>query len=337
MKNATIDDVAARAGVSIKTVSRVLNREPKVRESTRERVQEAMAHLNYRPNSPGRMLAGRKTYLLGLVYNENSSYINRIQNGVLNTCRGEHYDLLIHPCKYSEPTLLAEVRELATAPRVDGLLLTPPISDLQEVRELVDELGTPNVAISRGTVEHADWAVTTNDREVCAEMVRHLVRLGHRQIAFVQSHPAHIAMTNRSQGFLDGMHTAGLEEHPDFIVGGDNNFESGIDCGVKLLRGERRPTAVFCANDHMAAGVMKVAHESGLSIPGDVSIAGFDDVPLAHQIWPQLTTVRQPLQEMAELASALLIERLRGNEIEDMVRTVPAEIVVRHSTGPAPG
>lgn len=334
-KRATIDDVASYAGVSIKTVSRVLNREPKVRDSTRERVEAAMAHLKYRPNSPGRMLASRNTYLLGLIYNDNSSYITRIQNGVLNTCRGEHYDLLIHPCRYDDPALLDEVRELVTAPRVDGLLLTPPIADIPAVGQLMDELRVPNVIISRVS-DDGEWTVGTNDRAISASMVRHLVRLGHQHIGFVQGHEAHLAMANRYRGFEDGMKKADLEIDPSLIVRGDNQFDSGVDCGVRLLRRAQRPTAVFCANDHMAAGVMKVAHDMGLSIPGDLSVAGFDDDPLASQIWPQLTTVRQPLREIAGAAARLLIQRLRGEKVDDIDRTVNAEIVVRDSTGPAP-
>ena len=336
LKKATINDVAEHAGVSIKTVSRVLNREPKVRESTRTRVEQAMKTLNYRPNSPGRMLAGRRTYLLGMVYNANSSYVTSIQNGILKICRGEHYDLLIHPCRYTDPALLEEIRELVEGPRVDGLLLVPPVSDLQPVRDLLQRLGTPNVIISRESIDDSEWTVCTNDRRICQDMVRHLARLGHQRIAFVRSHPAHKAMANRYLGFLDGMAEAGLRARRSLVIQGDNSFESGIDCAVRLLREKSRPTAIFCANDHMAAGAMKVAHEMGLSIPGDLSVAGFDDLPIAGQIWPQLTTVRQPLDEMAKRAASLLIRAVRGGSAEAMNRVVDAELVIRNSTGPAP-
>ncbi|MEO0574893.1 MAG: LacI family DNA-binding transcriptional regulator [Pseudomonadota bacterium] len=336
LKKATISDVARHAGVSIKTVSRVLNREPKVRPATRERIESAMKTLNYRPNSPGRMLAGNRTYLLGLIYNASSSYITRIQNGVLESCRGEHYDLLIHPCKYTDPSLLDEIRELVDAPRVDGLLLVPPVSDLPSVRELVAELNVPNVVISRESVSTDDWAVCTNDREVSGKMVKHLARLGHERIAFIQAQPDHKAMANRYTGYVDAMTDAGLKVRKQLVVQGENSFESGIDCALRLLRRSPRPTAIFCANDHMAAGVLKAAHEMGLSIPADLSIAGFDDMPMAQQIWPALTTVRQPLDEMARRAAEMLIRGLRGEDITDIPRIVDADIVVRASTGPAP-
>ena len=148
MKTATIDDVAALAGVSRKTVSRVLNREPKVRPATRERIERAIAELRYQPNSPARRLAGKRTYLLGLMYNAGSSYVTSLQNGALEACRDEHFDLLIHPCEYDDPNLLEVIDELVSSPKVDGLLLTPPIADIDEVRESLARLDVPYVLFS---------------------------------------------------------------------------------------------------------------------------------------------------------------------------------------------
>lgn len=335
-KNTTINDVARHAGVSIKTVSRVLNREPKVRETTRERVEDAIRQLKYRPNSPGRMLAGSRTYLLGLIYNSNSSYITSIQNGVLEACHDEHYDLLIHPCRYTDPTLLDQMRALLDTPRVDGLLLIPPLSDLPSVRDLMTELDVPYVVLSSDAPTSDQPAVGTNDREICMEMVRYLFRLGHERIAFVRSHPDHKAMANRYKGFVDGMAEAGLRVRKSLVIQGENTFESGIDCGIRLMRNKVRPTAIFCANDHMAAGVMKVVHEKGLSIPDDISVAGFDDIPMAAQIWPALTTVRQPMDDMARLAARMLIDYCRDPQSAPQSHVVNAELIVRSSTGSAP-
>ena len=332
----TIADVADVAGVSIKTVSRVLNREASVKPSTRGRVEQAIKELGYRPNSPARMLAGNRTYLLGLIYNASSSYIVSIQNGVLAACRGEHYDLLIHPCGYSDPDLLDQVRDFVAGPRVDGLVLVPPVSDVPEFLELLKELGIPHVAISRESVSEQDWTVCTNDREICRDMVRHLSRLGHQRIAFVRGHPDHKAMGTRYLGYLDGMAEADLDVDEALVIQGANTFDSGVDCAVRLMRRNPRPTAVFCANDHMATGVMKVAHDMRLTMPGDLSVAGFDDMPMAAQIWPPLTTVRQPLEEMAMRAASQLIRCLRGETPVAPRQVVNAELVIRQSTGPAP-
>lgn len=335
-RKATISDVAARAGVSIKTVSRVLNREPKVRSTTRDRVESAMLELRYRPNSPGRMLASRRSYILGLVYNANSSYINSIQNGALEACRQEHYDLLIHPCHYRDPAIADEIADLVTGAKVDGLILVPPVADVAGVRALLKDLEVPTVSISRSSGARDDLAVGTNDRQACAALTAHLAALGHRRIAFVQGHPDHKAMASRYRGYLDGMAAAGLAIEPAYVVQGDNTFASGVRCATGLFDGAVPPSAIFCANDHMAAGVMAVAHERGLEIPGDVSIAGFDDIPLASQIWPTLTTIRQPLREMAVLAASMLIRRLRNRDAEQVTRIVESTLVLRDSTGPAP-
>jgi LacI family transcriptional regulator, galactose operon repressor len=333
-RKATISDVAARAGVSIKTVSRVLNREPKVRASTRARVEESMQVLRYRPNSPGRMLASRRSYILGLVYNANSSYINSIQNGALDLCRREHYDLLIHPCNYRDPSVAEEIADLVATGKVDGLILVPPISDSPRVRARLREVDAPHVCISRAASQPGDLAVNTNDREACAQMTARLVELGHRKIGFVRGHPDHKAMASRYQGFLDGMRRAGLKVAPEHVAQGDNTFDSGRACAATLLERPAPPSAVFCANDHMAAGLMAGAHERGIDIPGTLSIAGFDDIPLASQVWPALTTIRQPLREMASRAAELLILRLRGRSTDPQGAALPATLVLRTSTGP---
>ncbi|MEM7763120.1 MAG: LacI family DNA-binding transcriptional regulator [Pseudomonadota bacterium] len=335
-RKATISDVADQAGVSIKTVSRVLNREPRVRESTKLRVEQAMQELRYKPNSPGRMLASSRTYLMGLIYNDTSSYINRIQSGVLQTCRDEHYDLLIHPCEFTDPNLLDEIRDLLTAPRVDGLVLAPPLSDMQAVQDLVKELGAATVTLSSDSEDANANTVRTTDRESMLEMVRYLTRLGHHRFGYVDCHPEHKAMAKRFDGFREGLTETGLTVNDDWVVRGDNTFESGIECGRKLLQASSRPTAICCANDHMAAGVMKVAHEAGLRVPADVSITGFDDDPSACHVWPALTTIRQPLTKMARHASKMLLDSLRGQEPSERNIVVDADMIIRDSTGPAP-
>ncbi len=335
-QSATISDVAKSAQVSMKTVSRVLNKEPNVKSSTRELVEQAMKELGYRPNTPARMLASNKTFLIGLVYNAGSSYISCIQSGVLKAARPEHYDVLILPCAYDSPSLLTELRDLLSSKRVDGLVLLPPVSDVPGVQELLDEHGVANISISRKTSKPDEPSVLTNDREVCREMVNHLSSLGHERIAFVRNHPGHKAMSDRYVGYLDGIADANIDLNQDWVVQGDNSFESGIECGKALLNQNPRPTAIFCANDQMAAGVMRVAHEQGLKIPEDISIAGFDDVPLASKIWPQLTTIKPPLEEMAEQATLSVI-RMTRNEPSEVERVViDAQIVRRQSTAKAP-
>lgn len=302
------------------------------------RVLEAMETLQYSPNSSARRLAGNRSYLLALLYDDRSAnYVTNLQRGVLEACKADHYDVLIYPCRHNDTSLLNDITELVTNRRVDGLLLTPPISDVESVRKHVRKLEAPNVVIALAKKGASKWTVDTNDRETCAEMVRYLAGLGHQRIAFVLGHPDHIAVSERFEGYKDGLRENGLKLYKSLCMQGYNSFKSGVDCGRRLLSKKQPPTAIFCANDEMAAGVKRVAHEIGISIPGDLSIAGFDDIPLAIQVYPELTTIRQPTYDMARLATELLIKRLRGESPEGIKRVLNSELVFRGSTGPAPG
>ena len=335
MNRPTIGDVAKLADVSTKTVSRVLNREASVRPATRERVESAIRALKYQPNSPARMLAGSRTYLAALVYSANSSYVSMLLDGAIKACREDHYDLLTYPCDYDSPEFLETLEEFVSSRRVDGLVLTPPICDMLEVRRLLQRHDVPHVVVSRPPRTRKDWSVVTNDREICRDVVRQLVDLGHRSIAFVSGHADHKAMRNRLLGYEEGLAEARIRVARTLVVPGDNTFESGLHAGSRLLGFKRPPTAIFCANDHMAAGVMQAAHKLGIDIPAGVSIAGFDDLPIASQIWPPLTTVRQPLRDMGYEATGLLLQQLRGESPAETRIVVPSRLVVRSSTGPA--
>ncbi|MDH3435009.1 MAG: substrate-binding domain-containing protein, partial [Gammaproteobacteria bacterium] len=179
-------------------------------------------------------------------------------------------------------------------------------------------------------------SVSTNDREVCAEMTRYLAGLGHKRIAFIKGDPDHKAVANRFLGYRDGLKESGLEFSAELVAAGDNSFGSGETCAAQLLKLKSPPTAIFAANDDMAAGVLRTAKRLGISVPGQMSLAGFDDIALARQVEPALSTIRQPLVEMAERAVSMLTRNNerdsngQGNEI------IPAIIKIRESTGPAP-
>jgi len=337
LKKHTITDVAELAGVSIKTVSRVLNQEPNVRPATQARVSRAIAKLNYRPSMSARSLAGHRSFLLALLYdNPSASYVTNIQNGVLKTCRAQNYEVLIHPCEYKDPGLDKNITDLVRNSRVDGLILTPPLTDSEPLIALLKKLEIPYVLISPSSNSVFTWAVGTNDRQVCSDMVQHLCGLGHRRIAFILGHPDHSALANRYAGYQDGLQVCGLKLSKQLCVQGFNSFESGEQCARKLLKLKQPPTAIFACNDDMAAGAMKAAHELGVKVPAQLSVAGFDDIPLASQIWPSLTTVRQPIQKMGEIATELLLRRFRKQSPDDFDRVTKSQLVVRDSTGPAP-
>ena len=344
MPRATIDDVAELAGVSIKTVSRVVNREPNVRDSTRQKVDKAIAKLNYRPNLSARSLASHKSHLVALVYDDPGAYdvpsfgyVIRMQQGMLHACKTATYGLLIHPCNYRNKDVIDELKDLIEQTRPDGIVLAAPLSNMPKIVSAIKATGAPLVRLSPGKRNGKELAVVTNDREVSAEMTRYLASLSHKRIAFIAGDPKHKAVAQRFVGYKDGLEQSELAFSEELVLAGDNSIGSGERAAEELLSRDKPPTAIFAANDEMAAGVIRVAYRRNIEVPGELSVAGFDDSSLAQQVYPSLTTIRQPLATMAEQAATALISdpgdgsSLRGTEV------VPATLVIRDSTGPAPG
>ncbi len=334
---ATIHDVAERAGVSIKTVSRVVNREPNVRAEMTQRVQQAIDELNYRPNFSARNLAGRKAYLIALLYdNPSDSYLIGVQEGTLRSCKKLGYSLLLQPCRYDQAGLIEEVLTMVRERRPSGLVLTPPVSDVPALLEALDANDVDYVCT--GSVDrHARFPIVrADDQQGAYDLTSYLLNLGHRCIAFIQGHPAHVSARARVDGFLNAHRDLGVPVNDQLIMQGLFTFDSAVECARRLLTQRERPSAIFAANDDMAAGVLHVAHELGISVPAQLSVAGFDDAPLARRVWPSLTTVRQPINEMAELAVDVLInvaaERARGVEAERRVELLRNELIIRDST-----
>jgi LacI family transcriptional regulator len=343
MSKATINDVADLAGVSIKTVSRVVNREPNVRESTKARVEKAISELRYRPNQSARNLASQRARLIGLIYDDpgaydmnSAGYIIRLQQGTLSACHNAHYELLIHPCDYRKRNIADEIRAVVDQTRPAGIILAAPLSNMPKIVRAIESTDTPMARLSAGSNAKKGLSIATNDREVCAEMTRYLVSLGHKRIAFIAGHKSHKAVANRFLGYRDGLRQCNLRYSDRYVAEGDNTFGSGESCAQELLGRNPMPTAIFAANDDMAVATISIAAQRGIDVPGQLSVVGFDDISLARLVSPKLTTVTQPLSEMAERAASLLIgadhgaASARGNEV------IRATIVVRESTGPAP-
>ncbi len=339
MPKATIDDVAELAGVSIKTVSRVVNREPNVREQTREKVENAITRLNYRPNKAAQNLASHHSRLFVLIYDDPSAYeipsagfILRMQQGALRACRTANYELLIHPCRYRNKNVASELQTLIERIRPDGIVLAAPLSNVARVVEAIEATGTPLIRVSPGKSNGNSQYVATNDREVSAEMTRYLASLGHQRIAFIRGNPGHKAVGNRFQGYLDGLEESGLDVFDELVIKGDNSIRSGEAAALHLLQSDKPPTAIFAANDDMAAGVIRVADRLGIKVPEQLSVAGCDDIALAQQIYPALTTINQPLTQMAETAVLKLIESQRSKKKWHGPIIVPGTLKIREST-----
>ena len=335
MSKAIIDDVAARAGVSIKTVSRVVNRERNVRPQTRAKVEAAIAELNYRPRLSARSLAGNRSFMLGLIYGKpGAHYVLDIQEGVLEMCRPHGYELVIHPGEFRDGDLVNEVSELILDRRIDGVLLSPPISDHMEAIGLLVEAGIPLVRIAPTIDKAAHPFVETNDLEASFELAEVLIGLGHRQIGFITGHPDHRAVGLRFEGYRKALRAHGIPFQGELVTLGDNRFHAGEEGARQLLSLATPPTAIFAANDEMAGGVIKTALAMGLRIPEQLSVVGFDDAPISRQVWPSISTIQQPIREMAKTATRILLEQLRAGEAEPHPSMHPARVILRESIAP---
>jgi LacI family transcriptional regulator len=335
----TIDDVALLARVSIKTVSRVLNNEPKVRAATRDRVLAAARELEYQPSQSARSLAGARSFLICHFYdNPSPAYLIDVERGAMSICQETGYHLIVERIDSAAPNLAASIAATVTALRLDGVILTPPISDNLAVLDVLDRSNTPYVRFAPYSDTGRGASVAMDDRRAAYEMTSLLMDLGHARIALVKGHPDHGASAPRYQGYIEALRDRGVAVRDDWIKQGYFSFDSGVAAAEELLAESDWPTAIFATNDDMAMGVITVAHRLGLHLPDQLSIVGFDDTPGASFVWPRLTTVRQPVSQMAAAATQMLIfgeatrDKLAGGP--PPARLLDFEIVVRDSAKP---
>jgi LacI family transcriptional regulator len=338
-KRLTINDIARLSGVSKKTVSRVINRSPFLREDTRARVEAIMAETGYAPDPQARGLAFRRSFLIGMIYdNPNPQYVVNMQQGLLDGMRGSGFELVVHPCQRGAPNFLAEVRAFVERQKLFGVVLTPSVSEDEGVAAVLKEIGCPYIRIASVPVDAAEATVVTRDRIGGVEAARHLVELGHKRLGFISGPPGFRSSEERLGGFRDGLAEHGLALDDALIAPGAYTFESGLEAAAALLARDQRPTGIFAANDEMAAGVLRAAREAGLKVPEDLSVVGYDDFQIAARIWPALTTIHTPTREVGRWAAEKLIARDDGAEAaakRDESLILP-RLIVRHSTTKAP-
>jgi LacI family transcriptional regulator, galactose operon repressor len=329
----TIDDVAEHAGVSIKTVSRVLNREPNVRQATRDKVLATAESLGYAPNISARRLAARRSFIVALVYRDDdvNYYTPDIQHGALDVCRERGYNLLLHPCQGSFGDASDELEQLTKQSLLDGFIITPPLSDSRKLLGQLARQGVPFVRVSQLYRGELSPSVSVGDRAGAYKMAEYLASLKHRDVAFIVGNENQGASIDRLRGYREAVRDFGLRDHAEWVRQGDFTFESGVRCMEELLSLRKRPTAVFASNDDMAAGALQVAHRRGLVVPADVSVVGFDDISMAQRLWPPLTTVRQPIKRAAAIATGMLLDSLRNRDFVPVNQEIPGELVIRES------
>jgi len=333
----TIYDVAELAGVSAKTVSRVLNEDSAVKDATRERVLDAMNRLDYRRNAQARQLRlGHSKTSVGILLEDPAGgYQGRFHHAMLNACMEVGKYLSVELFVPGERVFDEGMERFIVDAGIKELILLPPLCDYGPLKTFLKARGIRCVLISPTTPDNHYPSVVMDDRLAARDVTELLLSLGHKRIAHIAGHPDHAASLLRRLGFLEAFDAAGLPRPPrDYIADGLFTFRTGIEAAEKLLRLPDRPTAIFASNDEMAAGACTVAHKMGLSIPEDLSVVGFDDAPISSAIWPALTTVRQPYLEMARRSLQILDnagDAVQPRDVQ-MRHILPHEVVVREST-----
>ena len=331
----TINDIARIAGVSKKTVSRVLNRSPLVHEDTRARIQAVMERYRYVPDPQARGLAFRRSFLLGLVYdNPNAQYIVNMMEGALDGLRGSDYELVVHPCDRRSRDFIPGVRRFVERQKLRGVILLPPISENEELVGMLQDAGCDYVRVSYAMLDEPARMMVSSDRQAVAEVASYLQSLGHQRIGYITGPRGFLSARERREGFIEALRGRGLDLPDELIVEGGYTYESGVAGGEVLLGRKPRPTAIFASNDEMAAGVYRAAHNQGLAIPRELSVVGYDDGPIAARLMPPLTTVRLPIRDIGRLAARKLIVPPGTSDTALGDALVVPHLVVRDSCQP---
>lgn len=338
-RSVTIQEVADLAEVSAKTVSRVLNNERGVHVDTRNRILKAIEQLDYQPNVNARGLAGDRSFLIGLFCDKPGDYLSDFQAGAVQRCRESDFHLMVEPWDAESPDVARQINTLLRQLRLEGVILLPPLSDHALILGMLAEKGVPLVRVAPRLEPSTSPSVGIDDYAAARRMTRHLLELGHRRIGFILGRPGHGATDERHRGFRDEMRAWGAPVEEQWVRAGNFLFADGLTCAQQILGTQPRPTAIFASNDDTAAAVICVARRMGLALPEQLSVAGFDDAPVATMLWPDLTTIRQPVAALARTATDLIIEhspRRRGWPEPVPHRSLDFELVVRGSTSAPP-
>ncbi|MGO9949976.1 MAG: LacI family DNA-binding transcriptional regulator [Steroidobacteraceae bacterium] len=334
----TIADVAAYAGFAPMTVSRVINGENNVRQETREAVQAAIAKLRYLPNLAARTLAGAEQIRIGLLYsNPSAAYLSEFLVGSLEQARLSHVQLVVEKCdsKQHEDEVVREL--LATG--IDGIILPPPLCDSKRIYNVLTKDGALAVAVASASPRAGFLSVRIDDHAAAVAMTRHILSLGHKRIGFIIGNPDQTASAHRLAGYKAALGEVGIAVDKELIVQGLFTYRSGLKAAEQLLSLPNPPTAIFASNDDMGAATVTVAHRLRLDVPKDLTVCGFDDTEFSRSIWPELTTIRQPIADMSRAAVQLLVGKIRaqraGNK-EDCKHALLDFTLVRRDSDGAP-
>lgn len=339
----TIKHVAAEAGVSLQTVSRVINNEPNVRPAVQQRVREAVARLGYVPSLAARRMGGSRSFLLmalndrdrtieGWKSGEGTDWVDQMLMGGMLRCAESGYRMIFELVDTHSSQVEREVQAAISALHPDGVILTPPHSDNPLITELLAKQGLPFARI--GSVATGDgFAISMDDGKAAEVATEHLLDLGHTRVGFITGSDEYALSAARLEGYRNALRKRGLPEDPALVGAGDFTYESGQRAADALLSLDDPATGIVASNDQMALATLEVAKRRGLSTPGQVSIVSFDDTPVVRFSHPPLTAVVQPIAAMTAQAAALLIRAKAGEAGLPSSSVLPFSLAARGSTG----
>lgn len=333
-KNATLAEVAKRAGVSIITASRALRGQAHVAAETRKKVLAAASELHYTPDVLAQTMRGGSSRLIGVfLVGFRSMVLHDLLVGIENEAHRLGYDLIVFNVGIYDNGRAGGVDMMLKL--CDGVIWLLP-NGTHPLMAKLEGGAMPCVLVNFDARQAALPVVVGANAAGARDVIHHLLQLGHRRIAFVGGALHTGQSRERQRGYEEALREAGIAPRPDYQASGNFVFASGLQAARQLLALPERPTAIFCANDDMAFGAMQGAAELGLSVPADVSVAGFDDVPAASAVTPPLTTIRQPLEEIGTRAVDELVAVIGGRPRTASRIELPTRLVVRESTGPVP-
>lgn len=328
-RSATIIDVAARAGVSPMTVSRVINGRVGVGPETRASVVEAIRALGYSPNVAARSLVTSGELRIGVIYsNPSAAFMSDFLTGVFEEATVRGARLILLKGEAGRPPAHSDLADFV-ASGVSGVILAPPLGESPAVLQMLRDADLPVACVGAHGVDGA-ICVRIDDRGAAYEMTRELIALGHRRLGFVVGNPDQSASAERLAGFHAAVREAG--DVQTMIAQGDFSYASGLVAGEQLLGAASAPTAIFASNDDMAAAVVSVAHRRHLDVPGQLTVVGFDDTTAAVMLWPPLTTIHQPVRKLAAEALGLLVAEIATPSAPSGDHVLEHDLIHRQST-----
>lgn len=328
-RSITIQDVAAAAGVSVSTVSRVLNNKDDTSPETYERVKAVITEMGYTSSLAARSMRSLRKNVIGLIMPDaGEPFPIEVMKGVNSTIATSDYDLLIYTCGDGRKHFTADREKkfvsLLNNSITDGVIVVTP-----EATHFITN--APLVAVDPHYEINEYPSVISTNWEGAMEAMKYLIELGHRRIGFISGRFDLQSAISRLRGYKDSLTQAGIPIDPDLITQGDFTADTGLKCARQLLSLPNPPTAIFASNDEMALGVYQAAHDAGLLIPGDLSVVGFDNIPEAAQCEPGLTTIHQPIQEMGRIAVQMLLKLIEGEPLEENIIKTSTCLVIRDS------